>query len=58
MGHDVFAHVLVYADAASSEALSIGLGLLPLDQAHPDSNPKAIMPQDSMTREDKAGLGF
>jgi hypothetical protein len=58
IGHDIFAHVLVYADASSSESLSIGFGLFPLDQMRGTSVPTIIMPQESLTREDKSELGF
>lgn len=57
MGHDVFAHVLVYADASSNEPLSIGIGLLPLNPALKDANPLMIVPEESLTREEKTAMG-
>ncbi|MCX6907208.1 MAG: hypothetical protein NTY01_04105 [Verrucomicrobia bacterium] len=57
MGHDVFAHVLVYAAASSSEPLSIGLGLVPLDPSRRESNPLTIIPEESLTPEEKAAMG-
>lgn len=56
MGHDVFAHILIYADASSQEKLSLGFGLFPLDPSN-DTNPGVIMPSESLTREDKAEFG-
>ena len=58
MGQDVFAHVIVYADASSHEPLSLGVGIIPLDAAKAESNPKAIMPIDSLTHEEKAIMGL
>jgi hypothetical protein len=58
MGQDVFAHLLIYADASSKELLSCGLGLLPLDQARQESNPKAVLPLEALTKEDRALLGI
>jgi hypothetical protein len=58
MGHDVFAHVLVYADASSREPLSVGVGLMALDQRQPDNNPLALLPVESLTQRDRAAMGL
>ena len=58
MGHDVFAHVLVYADASTSERLSLGVSTFPLDPTKKDSNPLVIFPVESLTREEKATIGL
>lgn len=57
MGHDVFAHVLVYADASSQEKISLGFGLFPLNPSG-NANPGVVMPSDSLTQEDRVGFGL
>jgi len=56
MGHDVFSHLLVYADSSAQETLSIGFGLSPLDLTKPNSCPKWIVPQESLTAQEKDSM--
>ena len=51
-GRTVFAHVIVYADG------SVGLGLCPLDLNNPDSCPRLVFPEESLTQEDRRLMGL
>lgn len=57
MGHTVFAHLLIYADATGGETISIGVGLSPLDLNNRKACPVFVFPEECLTTEDRKLMG-
>lgn len=57
MGHDVFGHVLLYADPSPHEPLSISVGIVPFEPRK-YADPFMLMPEEALTTEEKSALGI
>ncbi len=52
LGHSVMAHLLVYNDCA------VSVGVIPLDHKNLDTCPRGVLPEDSLTKEDRRLMGL